>query len=48
VAKALREGWKREKREGGDGCFSIIDRLSAKLAADPNLVVVQVKEEMES
>ena len=26
----------------GDGWFSIIDRLSAKLAADPNLVVVQV------
>lgn len=28
----------------GDGWFSIIDRLSAKLAVDPNLVAVQVKE----
>jgi len=30
----------------GDGWFSIIDHLSARLAADPNLVVVQVKEKM--
>lgn len=28
----------------GDGWFSIIDRLSAKLAVDPNVVAVQVKE----
>lgn len=36
-------------REGfavGDGWFDIIDRLSAKLSADPNLVVVQLKEKM--
>ena len=36
-------------REGfacGDGWFGIIDRLSAKLAADPNLVVSQLKEKM--
>jgi uncharacterized protein with HEPN domain len=30
----------------GDGWFSILDRLSAKLVADPNLVVVQCKEKM--
>lgn len=36
-------------REGfacGDGWFGIIDRLSGKLAADPNLVVSQLKEKM--
>jgi hypothetical protein len=36
-------------REGfacGDGWFGIIDRLSAKLVADPNLVAAQVKEKM--
>jgi uncharacterized protein with HEPN domain len=30
----------------GDGWFAILDRLSAKLAADPNLVVIQCKEKM--
>jgi ribosomal protein S27AE len=30
----------------GDGWFSIVDRLSAKLVADPNLVAVQVKEKV--
>jgi uncharacterized protein with HEPN domain len=36
-------------REGfacGDGWFGILDRLSAKLVADPNLVAAQVKEKM--
>jgi hypothetical protein len=34
-------------REGfacGDGWFAVIDKLSAKLSADPNLVVGQLKE----
>ncbi len=30
----------------GDGWFSILDKLSAKLVADPNLVVVQCKEKI--
>jgi len=30
----------------GDGWFSILDRLSAKLIADPSLVVIQCKEKM--
>jgi hypothetical protein len=36
-------------REGfacGDGWFKLVDRLSAKLAADPNLVVGQIKEKL--
>ena len=36
-------------REGfacGDGWFEIVDRLSAKLSADPNLVVSQLKEKL--
>jgi uncharacterized protein with HEPN domain len=36
-------------REGfacGDGWFAIIDRLSSRLVADPNLVVGQLKEKM--
>ena len=32
--------------ECGNGWYSIIDRLSSKLIADPNLVVVQAKEKM--
>jgi len=36
-------------REGfacGDGWFGLVDRLSAKLSADPNLVVGQIKEKL--
>ena len=36
-------------REGfacGDGWFAVIDKLSAKLSADPNLVVGQLKEKL--
>ncbi len=36
-------------REGfacGDGWFRLIDRLSAKLSADPNLVIGQIKEKL--
>src|SRR5208283_3213480 len=36
-------------REGfacNDGWFKIVDRLSAKLSADPNLVVGQIKEKL--
>jgi uncharacterized protein with HEPN domain len=36
-------------REGfacGDGWFKIVDRLSAKLSADPNLVIGQIKEKL--
>jgi hypothetical protein len=32
--------------ECGDGWHGLIDRLSLKLAADPNLVVGQLKEKM--
>jgi uncharacterized protein with HEPN domain len=34
----------REGFSAGDGWFAVIDKLSAKLSADPNLVVGQLKE----
>jgi uncharacterized protein with HEPN domain len=40
------EPFAREGFACGDGWFTIIDRLSAKLTADPNLVVSQLKEKM--
>jgi len=40
------EPFAREGFACGDGWFAIIDRLSAKLVADPNLVVSQAKEKM--
>lgn len=40
------EPFAREGFACGDGWFGIIDRLSAKLAADPNLRVEQLKEKM--
>jgi uncharacterized protein with HEPN domain len=38
------EPFAREGFATGDGWFSLIERLSLKLAEDPNLVVAQVKE----
>ena len=40
------EPFAREGFACGNGWFTIIDRLSAKLVADPNLVVSQLKEKM--
>jgi uncharacterized protein with HEPN domain len=40
------EPFAREGFACGDGWFSIIERLSLKLAEDPNLVVSQLKEKM--
>jgi hypothetical protein len=40
------EPFAREGFSCGDGWFDIIDRLSAKLSADPNLAVAQLKEKM--
>jgi len=40
------EPFAREGFACGDGWFAIVDRLSAKLVADPNLVVSQAKEKM--
>ena len=40
------EPFAREGFACGDGWFGILDRLSAKLVADPRLVVGQVKEKM--
>jgi uncharacterized protein with HEPN domain len=40
------EPFAREGFACGDGWFTIVDRLSAKLTADPNLVVSQLKEKM--
>jgi hypothetical protein len=40
------EPFAREGFACGDGWFTIIDRLSANLTADPNLVVSQLKEKM--
>ena len=40
------EPFAREGFACGDGWFAIVDRLSANLVADPNLVVSQLKEKM--
>lgn len=40
------EPFAREGFACGDGWFAIIDRLSSRLVADPNLVVSQLKEKM--